>query len=84
MLDLATTQKALNLSKVKHFVLDECDQLLANTDMRKTVQGIFLATPPEKQVMMFSATLNNEVRDIARRFCQEVSIVTVSCPYVLA
>lgn len=73
ILDLATTQKALDLSKVKHFVLDECDQLLAKTDMRKTVQGIFLATPHEKQVMMFSATLNNEVREIARRFCQEVS-----------
>jgi len=71
ILDLATTQKALDLSKVKHFVLDECDQLLAKTDMRKTVQGIFLATPHEKQVMMFSATLNNEVREIARRFCQE-------------
>jgi ATP-dependent RNA helicase UAP56/SUB2 len=77
VLDLATTQKALNLSHVKHFVLDECDQLLANNDMRKTVQGIFKVTPHEKQVMMFSATLNKDVREIARKFCQEVSSV---CP----
>lgn len=60
-------------SQVKHFVLDECDRLLAEVDMRRDVQAIFKVTPPEKQVMMYSATLDKEVRPICRKFCQNVS-----------
>ena len=58
---------------MKHFVLDECDRLLAEIDMRRDVQSIFKATPHEKQVMMFSATLDKEVRPVCRKFCQNVS-----------
>lgn len=64
-------KKKLDLSKVKHFVLDECDRMLAELDMRKTVQDIFKATPHEKQVMMFSATLDKEIRPICKKFCQD-------------
>ena len=46
----------MDLSKVKHFVLDECDRMLAEVDMRNTVQMIFRATPVEKQVMMYVPT----------------------------
>merc|ERR1712023_21700 len=49
-----------DLSKVKHFVLDECDKMLEELDMRKQVQDIFKETPREKQVMMFSATLSKK------------------------
>ena len=41
ILDLATKRKVLDLSHVKHFVLDECDRMLAELDMRKDVQTIF-------------------------------------------
>jgi ATP-dependent RNA helicase UAP56/SUB2 len=51
--------------------LDECDRLLAEVDMRRDVQLIFMATPHEKQVMMYSATLDKEVRPICRKFCQD-------------
>ncbi len=70
ILDLATVRNVMDLSKVKFFVLDECDKLLEEVDMRKTVQTIFKATPVEKQVMMFSATLSAEARVTCRRFCQ--------------
>jgi len=70
VLDLAN-RKVLDLSKVKHFVLDECDRLLAEVDMRRDVQNIFKLTPHEKQVMMFSATLDKEVRPICKKFCQD-------------
>lgn len=72
VLDLSN-RKSLDLSHVKHFILDECDRLLAEVDMRKTVQGIFKSTPTDKQVMMFSATLDKDVRAICRKFCQDVS-----------
>jgi ATP-dependent RNA helicase UAP56/SUB2 len=39
-------------------------------DMRTDVQDVFRATPPQKQVMMFSATLSEEVKPICRKFMQ--------------
>merc|ERR1711998_665419 len=60
--------KTLDLSKVKHFVLDECDQMLEQLDMRKSVQDIFKETPREKQVMMFSATLSKDIRKVCKKF----------------
>ncbi|KAJ3187562.1 Suppressor of the cold-sensitive snRNP biogenesis mutant brr1-1 [Irineochytrium annulatum] len=63
-------EKILNLKSVKNFVLDECDKMLEALDMRKDVQDIFRATPHHKQVMMFSATLNKDVRPICKKFMQ--------------
>ncbi|KAF4984296.1 hypothetical protein FZEAL_508 [Fusarium zealandicum] len=78
--------KALRLGSVRIFVLDECDkmldqpgesntcskeaQMLTRSDMRTDVQDVFRATPPQKQVMMFSATLSEEVKPICRKFMQ--------------
>jgi len=56
MLQLAE-EKALNLAKVKYFVVDECDKVLESVDMRKDVQKIFQMCPRSKQVQMFSATM---------------------------
>jgi ATP-dependent RNA helicase UAP56/SUB2 len=36
--------------------------------MRRDVQEIFRATPTEKQVMMFSATLSQDIRPICKKF----------------
>jgi len=58
----------LKLNRVKYFVLDECDKMLETTDMRADVQQIFKLTPHSKQVMMFSATLPEEIRTVAKRF----------------
>ncbi|XP_013380238.1 spliceosome RNA helicase DDX39B [Lingula anatina] len=63
--------KALNLKHIKHFILDECDKMLEQLDMRRDVQDIFRNTPHEKQVMMFSATLSKEVRPICKKFMQD-------------
>ena len=38
--------------------------------MRRDVQEIFRATPQQKQVMMFSATLSDEIKPICRKFMQ--------------
>merc|ERR1711881_119311 len=61
-------EKTADLSKVKHFVLDECDKMLEELDMRKQVQDIFKCTPREKQVMMFSATLSKEILGVCKKF----------------
>lgn len=62
--------KHLKLANVKHFVLDECDKMLEQLDMRRDVQDIFRATPHHKQVMMFSATLAKEMRPVCKKFMQ--------------
>ncbi|PQE05011.1 hypothetical protein CJF30_00004825 [Rutstroemia sp. NJR-2017a BBW] len=69
-LNALVRDKYLRLNSVKVFVLDECDKMLDQIDMRRDVQEIFRATPPQKQVMMFSATLSQEVRPICKKFMQ--------------
>jgi ATP-dependent RNA helicase UAP56/SUB2 len=61
-------EKTLDLKQLKHFVLDECDKMLESLDMRRDVQKIFKMTPHDKQIMMFSATLSDEVRPICKKF----------------
>ncbi|ORX47957.1 DEAD-box ATP-dependent RNA helicase 56 [Hesseltinella vesiculosa] len=63
-------EKHLKLNSIKHFVLDECDKMLEQLDMRRDVQEIFRATPHHKQVMMFSATLSKETRPVCKKFMQ--------------
>ncbi len=72
-------EKKLKLENLKRFILDECDQMLENLDMRRDIQAIFKATPHEKQVMMFSATLSKEIRPVCRKFTQHVSFIPVHC-----
>jgi len=60
--------KVLDLKNLKFFILDECDKMLESLDMRRDVQRIFRATPHEKQVMMFSATLSEEIRPVCKKF----------------
>lgn len=40
--------------------------------MRRDVQEIFRATPHQKQVMMFSATLSKDIRPVCKKFMQDV------------
>lgn len=82
-LNALVRDKHVKLNNVKCFVLDECDKMLdqvgmlllmvqTNKDMRRDVQDIFRATPPQKQVMMFSATLSPEIRPICLKFMNNV------------
>ncbi|KAG9122571.1 Suppressor of the cold-sensitive snRNP biogenesis mutant brr1-1, partial [Ceratobasidium sp. 392] len=67
-LNALARDKHLDPKKVKHFVLDECDKMLEQLDMRRDVQEIFRVTPHHKQVMMFSATLSKDIRVTCKKF----------------
>ncbi|ESX02250.1 ATP-dependent RNA helicase SUB2 [Ogataea parapolymorpha DL-1] len=67
-LNALVRDKLIRLNNVKNFVIDECDQVLEQVDMRRDVQEVFRATPFQKQVMMFSATLSQEIRPICKKF----------------
>uniref|UniRef100_A0A7S1LAQ1 RNA helicase n=1 Tax=Neobodo designis TaxID=312471 RepID=A0A7S1LAQ1_NEODS len=70
-------QKALNLKSCKYFVCDEFDRCLDEVKMRRDVQTVFLATPKEKQVMMFSATMTAELRATALKFMNKPKEILV-------
>lgn len=69
--------KHLELKELKHFVLDECDKMLEALDMRADVQSIFKLTPHTKQVQMFSATMNTQMRLICKKFMKTPFEVTI-------
>ena len=46
--------------------------------MRQDVQQIFRKTPHDKQVMMYSATLSDEIRPICKKFMHNVCLL-LSC-----
>ena len=64
-------ENSLDLSHLRHFVVDECDKCLESIDMRADVQAIFKKTPHDKQVMMFSATLSKEIRPVCKKFMND-------------
>eukprot|EP00750_Incisomonas_marina_P016530 INCI19150.1.p1 GENE.INCI19150.1~~INCI19150.1.p1 ORF type:complete len:450 (-),score=72.17 INCI19150.1:464-1813(-) len=72
---------ALDLSNIKIFIVDECDRVLATEaagrGMREKVQKIFMKTPKEKQVMMFSATLDKETSKTCELFMQDPLLITL-------
>jgi len=68
---------ALDVSELKFFVLDECDKMLEAEDMRRQVMKIFMKTPPQKQVMMFSATIDPKIRPICHKFLQDPLEISV-------
>lgn len=58
------TNVSASVYVIKHFLA---------ADMRQDVQEIFKATPHDKQVMMFSATLSTQMRPVCKRFMDNVS-----------
>lgn len=62
------SSESLPLQNLKHFILDECDKMLENLDMRQDVQQVYVKTPRNKQVMMFSATFNDKIKAVCRKF----------------
>jgi len=64
-------EKSLKLDNNKIFVLDECDKLIHETDMRDQVQKIFVKGNPQRQVMMFSATFPADCKVNCRKFMKD-------------
>lgn len=50
------------MTQCKFFVIDECDKVLGNPKMRADIQDIFIKTPHHKQVLMFSATMPEDMK----------------------
>jgi superfamily II DNA/RNA helicase len=69
LLDL-TRQRHLDLSDVATLVLDEADKML-DLGFLPDVERILQLTPPDRQTMLFSATMPGEVVTLARRHLRQ-------------
>ena len=66
----------IRLNAVHTMVLDEADEML-NMGFVKDVTKIIEATPPERQLVLFSATTNQDVLTIAWKYQHEPVEITV-------
>ena len=60
----------LDLSELKYLVLDEADEML-RMGFIDDVEKVLQATPPERQVALFSATMPTVIRKIAQRHLKD-------------
>ncbi len=60
-------RKAISLEHVQYVVLDEADEML-NMGFREDIEFILKSTIARQYTWLFSATMNNDVRNIAKRF----------------
>ncbi|MEO8147175.1 MAG: DEAD/DEAH box helicase [Bacteroidia bacterium] len=66
----------VDLSKVRFAVLDEADEML-NMGFKEEIDAILDNTPETKNTWLFSATMPQEVRDIARNYMFEPVEITM-------
>jgi len=67
----------LRLDNVKVVVLDEADEML-DMGFIDDVEAILLAAPEQRQTMLFSATMPDEIKRLSKKYLREPEFVTVS------
>ncbi len=69
-------RKAIDLGAVDIVVLDEADEML-NMGFQEDLTEILQSTPADKRTWLFSATMSNDVRRIAKRYMREAEEVSI-------
>ena len=72
----------INLSGVRHFVLDEADEML-DMGFIEDIQTIMQSLPERRQILLFSATMSPEIDRIAAKYMSQPSTVSVSNSNIL-
>lgn len=69
-------RKVVNLDEVHTVVLDEADEML-NMGFVDSINDILSHVPDDRKMLMFSATMPNEVAKIAKRFMHDPEEIVV-------
>ena len=69
-------QGTLNTSGLRSLVLDEADEML-RMGFIDDVEWILEQLPEERQVVLFSATMPNEIRRLSKRYLSEPAEITI-------
>ena len=70
-------RRTLDLKNVKMFVLDECDEMLS-MGFLEDIERVVSYLPKDKQTLLFSATMPDEVARYARRQMKEPERIALS------
>jgi ATP-dependent RNA helicase DeaD len=71
-------RKKLDLSNINYLVLDEADEMLS-MGFQDSLNAILEVTSQNRQTVLFSATMPNEIRKISKKYMNdphEISVVT--------
>lgn len=67
-------RKTLNISKVSYVVLDEADEML-NMGFVEDIETILKSTPKEKRMLLFSATMPDNIMRLAKNYMRDFEVV---------
>ena len=70
-------RKTLSLEHISMLVLDEADEML-DMGFREDIEAVLEQLPPEHQTTLFSATMAEEILDLARKFLRDPQLIEVS------
>ena len=68
-------RKTLNIHEIKYAILDEADEML-NMGFIEDIKTILKSTPTDKRMLMFSATMPNNIMSLAKRYMRDFEVVT--------
>ncbi len=80
LLDLIE-KKALNLSSVENLVLDEADEMLS-MGFIEDIEKILSTIPPERQTALFSATISQQIGNIANKYMRTPKSVIIKSAHL--
>ncbi|HET6557418.1 MAG TPA: DEAD/DEAH box helicase, partial [Prolixibacteraceae bacterium] len=69
-------RKVLNISAIRWLILDEADEML-NMGFKEELDAILSTTPAEKQTLLFSATMPNEIAAIKVNYLKDSVEISV-------
>jgi len=69
--------RAVDLSRIEVLVLDEADRML-DMGFIQSMKKIIAALPKQRQTLLFSATLPDEIRALARRWMVDPVVIDVA------
>ena len=72
-------QKLINLSGITYLVLDEADEML-DLGFLPDIAKMFALLPPERQTLLFSATMPAQILSLARRYQRKPIHIRASDP----
>ena len=76
-------KKTLKLSNVKMVILDEADEML-NMGFREDIETILQEVPEERQTLLFSATMNEKIMSITKKYLKNPKKIKIKATKVIA
>jgi len=70
-------QRAVDLSQVEIFVLDEADRML-DMGFVHDIKKVLAVLPPKKQSLLFSATFSDDIKALADRLLNQPALIEVA------